>query len=468
MSLFNSNFNNDVAPHLIGIKAGNYLTFSTSGDVITIVGDQIGTKSDTSLLNSYMGTNNNKLGTKADIVLLDSYMGTVTGSPLLAETDISFGTVGKNIYISSFGDGTPWKIPPDVFTIDSISVGSEDDTPNAAYISPDGGTLMVCGGSNSKIFSYRLTTRWDITTATYVESFDHSGDFLNAVGISFDPTGQKMYILSGASSYLYQYNLQSPYYFGTPPNQVGSYDASGLSGSVTGLWMDDTGSYVNIVSGTYVYYGLFMTPWELNSLNMAPSFPLDVSASDATPKGVWVEKSMGGTHRVWVLGATSGAVYEYQCPTWFDYGGATLNGSFDITDHFATPTGLYFSPTGTKMIICSDTTDLVYQYNLTEKDNSINSQGTTVDTYTVNLYDSGRIVTFLSETGSTSYIPLNATVPFPVGSKIQFIQLDAASVRVEGVSGVLVNGVDAGTVDSAGQFKEVTAVCRSADDWLVY
>lgn len=71
----------------LGIRTTNYITSSTSGDVVTIDGSQIGTKSDTTLVNSYAGTNftlinnlstrvTNEGGTKADITLLNSYIGT--------------------------------------------------------------------------------------------------------------------------------------------------------------------------------------------------------------------------------------------------------------------------------------------------------------------------------------------------------------------------------------------------------
>lgn len=102
----------------LGLLAGNYITFSTTADVVTINGDQIGTKADITLLNSYSGTNLSYIGTKAaefsilsgnniDVSLVDrdftvNYTGpTSSGSALglTAGTGITLGTSGDVVTI---------------------------------------------------------------------------------------------------------------------------------------------------------------------------------------------------------------------------------------------------------------------------------------------------------------------------------------------------------------------------------
>jgi hypothetical protein len=120
------------------------------------------------------------------------------------------------------------------------------------------------------------------------------------------------------------------------------------------------------------------------------------------------------------------------------------------------------------------TADLTTAQTLTNK--SLTSPrinlGITTDTstgYTTVLGDNGKLITLSNASAITATIPPNSSVAYPVGAQLNFVQLGAGQVTVQGGSGVTV--VSTGTTASApklrAQYSSATAIQTSANNWLV-
>lgn len=88
------------------------------------------------------------------------------------------------------------------------------------------------------------------------------------------------------------------------------------------------------------------------------------------------------------------------------------------------------------------------------------------DSYTLALADAGKVVEMGKATAQTLTIPLNSSVAFPVGTKVDVIQTGAGEVTVAAAAGV--------TLESEGSKKKinarwqaVTLVKRGADSWVL-
>lgn len=92
--------------------------------------------------------------------------------------------------------------------------------------------------------------------------------------------------------------------------------------------------------------------------------------------------------------------------------------------------------------------DIVFPHDDTKSNvtRSINAQNGT--SYTFALTDAGNVVTFSNAGAVTVTIPLNASVAFPNGTQIDFIQTGAGKVTFGG-SGV--------TINSVGSYKSLAA-----------
>jgi hypothetical protein len=90
--------------------------------------------------------------------------------------------------------------------------------------------------------------------------------------------------------------------------------------------------------------------------------------------------------------------------------------------------------------------------------------------YTLVLGDDGIII----ETNSTSAviisIPLEATVAFPIGTKITIIRANSGAASVVGVSGVTLNCTPQGTANTGNlraQWSAATLLKRAANSWIL-
>ena len=97
----------------------------------------------------------------------------------------------------------------------------------------------------------------------------------------------------------------------------------------------------------------------------------------------------------------------------------------------------------------------------------INTQ--TGTTYTTVLADNGKLVTQSNASPITTTIAAFGSVAYPVGAQINFTQLGAGQVTIQGDTGVTVvsTGATASAPKLRAQYSSATAICISQDNWLI-
>ena len=141
-------------------------------------------------------------------------------------------------------------------------------------------------------------------------SFSVASQDTTPVGLAFKPDGTKMYMLGLGGDTVFQYTLSTAFDLSTA-----SYDS--VSVSIT----QDTGPYSLAFN------------------------------SDGT--------------KMYVLGNTSGTVYQYNLSTAYDLSTTSYIGvSFSVTGQDSSPLGLAFNNNGTKMYIAGNANDSIFQYSL--------------------------------------------------------------------------------------------------------
>jgi hypothetical protein len=94
----------------------------------------------------------------------------------------------------------------------------------------------------------------------------------------------------------------------------------------------------------------------------------------------------------------------------------------------------------------------------------INSSSAT--SYTLVASDAGELIEINSADTNTLIIPLNSSVPFPVGTKIDILQVGAGQVTASADSGVTINSKD-GNTKLTGQWSAASLVKRETDSWVL-
>ena len=92
----------------------------------------------------------------------------------------------------------------------------------------------------------------------------------------------------------------------------------------------------------------------------------------------------------------------------------------------------------------------------------VNAQ--TGTSYTLVLTDAGKQVTMTNAAASTLTIPLNASVAFDVGVRIQVIQLGAGAVTLTPFAGVTLTSLS--TSFAMAQYQVATLIKTATDTWV--
>jgi len=94
---------------------------------------------------------------------------------------------------------------------------------------------------------------------------------------------------------------------------------------------------------------------------------------------------------------------------------------------------------------------------------TLNTQ--TGTTYTLVLTDASKLVTLNNAAAITLTIPPNSSVAFPVGTKVDLVQLGAGTVTVAEGSGVTVNATP--TKDFRAQYSAASCIKIATDEWVL-
>ena len=164
--------------------------------------------------------------------------------------------------------------------------------PECIYFKTDGLSMYVGDLGSSNVIQYTLSTAWDISTAVFLQSVSTNAG--QCFGLSFGLNGTKMYVIGPSSFGVSEYTLS--------------------------------------------------TAWDISTRSYVQNFI--VSTQDTSMTGVQI--SPDGT-KMYLTGANSDQVFQYNISTPFDLSTATYNQFFE--PYFNNPEDLYFATTGYTMYL---------------------------------------------------------------------------------------------------------------------
>jgi hypothetical protein len=213
-------------------------------------------------------------------------------------------------------------------------VSGEETSPQDIFFKDDGTKMYILGDTGNDVNEYELSTPWEVSSAGFTTNFSVAAQDTNPAGLYFKPDGTRMYIC-------------------------------GTTG-------------VSPLTGDRVYSYTLSTPWSLVGVTTdtvagaGTTFKnFNSGANDTIPGGVYFKDD--GT-KMYVVGATGDAVYEYTVSTAWEIDstvtlnytlliGATNTQNLPLT--LVVPVGINFNTTGTKMYITDSTRDVVSRFDLT-------------------------------------------------------------------------------------------------------
>lgn len=161
--------------------------------------------------------------------------------------DIAFNTNGTKMFVVGYTgqDVNEYTLSTgfDISTASysqNFSVASQDTGPAGLAFNTDGTKMFISGITNDNVYEYTLSTGFDVSTASFVDSFSFSAQVTDPRGIEFNSDGTILYLVDRSTDSVYQYNL-------TVGFDISTASYSGASFSVAS---QDTNPHCAIFNGT--------------------------------------------------------------------------------------------------------------------------------------------------------------------------------------------------------------------------
>jgi len=250
----------------------------------------------------------------------------------------------------------------------TFSVAAQDTEPRGLFFKPDGTKMYVVGAVNNDIFEYNLTTAWDISTASYLQSKDFGAQTLVGNSVFFTSDGLAMYILGSGNTSVYRYALSTAWDVTTALYTLQSFYVGAQASFTEGLFFKPDGSKMYMIGGTTyenVWQYDISTAWDITtaSFSYPTSYYFSVSAKEATPNGIFFKPD---GLKMYVVGSSSDRIHEYNLSTAWDINTATFfQSGYPISPvDDSIPRGLYFSPDGLRVFFVGASKDKAFRYGL--------------------------------------------------------------------------------------------------------
>jgi len=245
----------------------------------------------------------------------------------------------------------------------SFDVSGQDGGAVGVTFSGNGNKMFMVGAADDNVYSYNLSTTYDISTASYNQTIDVSGEDSAPRGVTFNGNGTKMFMVGRYNENLYSYDLSTAYDISSA-SYTQSFDMSGQDGGPVGVAFSGDGSKMFMVGegNDNVYSYNLSTAYDISTASYNQN--IDVSGEDSAPRGVTFNDD--GT-KMFVVGRSKDNVYSYNLSTAYDLGSASYNQSFDVSGQDGESTGIAFNEYGSKMVISGPSTNMIYQYSTTEE-----------------------------------------------------------------------------------------------------
>lgn len=255
---------------------------------------------------------------------------------------------------------TPWDISTAVPVVKKLYVSAQEAVVHDAHVKPDGTKLYIVGDSGDEVNEYDLSTAYDISTASYNQTFSVSAQESAPKGLDFKPDGTKFYIVGTSGDDVNEYNLSTAWDISTASyNQSFSVNAQETQPYSVRFKPDGTKMFVCGPSGDDVNEYSLSTAWDVSTASYVQNF----ATGDTGQTGITFSED--GT-KMYTCGQALDYIKEWDLSTAWDVSTAVINqNSGDISSN---PSGIQLIDDN-KLFMAVYSTDQIVGYTLnTNKD----------------------------------------------------------------------------------------------------
>jgi len=199
-----------------------------------------------------------------------------------------------------------------------------------------------------------------VRVRTFIKSFDASLQDTTLIDVAFNNDESVMYLLGTGSDAVYQYELDTP----------GEVETAVFTGSFSVATQDafpQSISFNNDLSVMYILGAATDSVWQYNlSTNGDVTTAIvdgsfSVNSEESTPTSIAFNSNLSV---MYIVGVNTESVWQYNLSTNGDVTTAIVDGSFGVYNQESAPKSIAFNNDLSVMYILGSATDSVWQYNL--------------------------------------------------------------------------------------------------------
>lgn len=238
---------------------------------------------------------------------------------------------------------------------------AQDTSPQSLALSSDGTKVYIAGNANDKIVQYSMSTPWDISTAVYSQNVAVGAYDSLPFGLAFSSDGTFMYISGMTLDNVRRFTLSSAWNVSTATISQ-TFSVTPYDLNVTGITFDNSGSNMYLVGDTNdkLYQFSLSNTWDIATAVYSQN--VSIVVQDSAPTDLRI--SSNGS-RLFMVGSTNDSVHQYDLSTAWDISTATYSGATYLGYYDTAVTGIAFDSAGSNIYLVCNTSDDVYQLNLT-------------------------------------------------------------------------------------------------------
>lgn len=301
----------------------------------------------------------------------------------------------------------------------SFSVAAETGTPIGFQFRNDGRRLYVLGQSNREIYTYALSTPWDLDSAgAVIHTEPVSAETSVPIEMRFRPDGKFLYILDNSTQELLTYELVVPWDMSSAIDTDKDISLSSVDTAPSSFYFTPDGSslYVMGDTGDDITRLTLGTPWDITTAAVT-SDVMSVAGEDSTP--ITMLFSDDG-RSLYMLGYDSDILVTYTLSTPWDITTSSLQDTYSVAGEDSIPSSLYLRPDGQRMYLLGDRGNDVTPYTISPAEQSLSGTFTGTSALGDITLSGSSSKTFLSNASTTDFIVAenSGTTTIPAGMKL--------------------------------------------------
>lgn len=287
----------------------------------------------------------------------------------------------------------PYDVPTLAISDMSLDASGRGSAVFGFTTSTDGSKAYAVDNSNG-VFEYDLSQEFNISTATYVQTFAVSG----AQDIAFKPDGTVMYLPDIGPDTVRQYDLSTPWDISTA-SADGSLDVSAKETGLRSIYLrpDGTELYITGTNSDDIHKYDLSTPWDITTGTF------DATASTATSDPVAISFEPNG-ERAYTVDRVADTITQYDLSTPWDISTLSVNSTTNIASSVDEPYSISWGADGYVYYVADQTTDSIYAFGQLGPDSQA------VELTAVDAYDGSSINVFNATINGSTYATTNGTI----------------------------------------------------------